>query len=497
MKTTSDTHPLPPRGASSNIRTIVGNTVSVLASDVTNRIATFILYALIARYLGTYEFGQMALGLTLFRSFQLLAVAGLQALITREVAKEPLKTGQYLVNSSAVVITTSLLSVIALMLFTRIMAYVPSTTSVILLLSLGLFPYSLSVICDAIFRAREKMQYVAYSNLMVNVIKVAVAFLLLIQGYGLYHLIILLIFLHVVALGSKWWLLLKYITVTKPQLRVDFYFCTVLAKSSVTFLGINGLNAVMTSLTAVLLSKYVGEVGVGLYSAARQLIIPIEVVLQSIVTSVYPRMCRAFEPTFQRLKRNTEHLLETLIAIVLPAVLGLFLLSDEILVFLYGSSDFTEASAVLRIIVWTMIFRVFAKVLGLVLVAGLREKVTLRILLIDLLAVLIFDLILISQFGLIGAAASAVIVRVVDFLQHYVPVRRLFKSGIAFGRIFWKPVIPSLGMIIYLASVPRVHLLLSIAIAGIIYLAILSVLVIRSVGGFYQFKARYLYLRST
>ena len=209
MKTTSDTHHLPPIGASINIRTIVGNTVSILASDVTNRIATFILYALIARYLGTYEFGQIALGLTLFRSFQLLAVAGLQALITREVAKYPAKTGQYLVNSSAVVISTSLLSVIALMLFTYSMDYAPSTTSIIRLLSLGLFPYSLSVICDAVFRAREKMQYIAYSNLLVNVIKIALAFLLLIRGYGLYQLVILLIFSHVAALGSKWWLLLR------------------------------------------------------------------------------------------------------------------------------------------------------------------------------------------------------------------------------------------------------------------------------------------------
>jgi O-antigen/teichoic acid export membrane protein len=496
MKTESDAHALPPMSALSNIRTIVGNTVSILASDVITRAANFVLYALIARYLGTYEFGQLALGLTLFQSFQLLAVAGLETLITREVAKDRLKTGQYLVNSSAVVITASLLSVIVLVLFTRIMAYAPSTTSIILLLSLGLFPYSLSIICDAIFRAREKMQYIAYSNLLVNVMKITLAFLLLIQGYGLYYLAILLFFLHVVALGSKWWLLLRHI-VTRPRLIVDFHFCITLAKSTVTFLGINGLNAVMTSLTVILLSKYVGEVGVGLFSAAMQLIIPVELVLQSVAISVYPMMCRSFEHTFQRLRQITERLLESLIVSVFPAVVGLFFLADEILVFLYGNSDFTEASVVLRIIVWTMILRVFAKVFGIVLVAGLREKVTLRILMIDLLAALIFGPVLISQFGLIGAAVSSVIVRIVDYIQHYVPVRRLFKSGIAFGRIFWKPIIPSFCMVIFLVSVPGTHLLLSIVLAGAIYLTVLSMLVIRSVGGIHQFRTKYLALWST
>lgn len=496
MKTTSDTQPLLPTGGSSNIRTLVGNTIAILGSDVATRIATFILFALIARYLSTFEFGQLALGLTLFQSFQLLAVAGLQTLITRELAKAPLKTDLYLVNSSLVVTITSSLSILILILLTRIMAYASSTTTIIIILSLGLFPYSLSMICDAIFKAREKMQYVAYSNLLVNVIKVALAFLLLVQGYGLYELVILLILSHVFALISKWWFLLRHI-VSMPKLNVDLHFCIQLTKSTVTFLGINGLNAVMNSLTVVLLSKFIGEVAVGFYVAARQLIIPVELILMSVVTSVYPMMCRFFEPTFQRLKQLTEQVLESLLVIVLPAIVGLFFLADQILVFLYGNSDFLEASVVLRIIVWTMILRVFAKVFGIVLVAGLQEKVTLRILLIDLLAALIFGPLLISQFGLIGAAVSSVIVRVVDYIQHYVPVRRLFKSGIPFVRIMWKPIVACLCMALYLISALESYLLLTIALGGAIYLAVLSVLVIRSAGGIHQFKTKYLVLWST
>jgi len=60
----------------SRIKRITLNAVSILASDVTNRLSTFIIYALVARYLGALEFGQMSLGLTLFHTFQLLAMAG-------------------------------------------------------------------------------------------------------------------------------------------------------------------------------------------------------------------------------------------------------------------------------------------------------------------------------------------------------------------------------------------------------------------------------------
>ena len=59
-------------------RRAVGNALSVLTSAAVTRATTFVLYALVARSLGTFEFGQMSLALTFFFLFQVLAVAGLR-----------------------------------------------------------------------------------------------------------------------------------------------------------------------------------------------------------------------------------------------------------------------------------------------------------------------------------------------------------------------------------------------------------------------------------
>jgi O-antigen/teichoic acid export membrane protein len=292
-----------------------------------------------------------------------------------------------------------------------------------------------------------------------------------------------------VALASKWWFLLRQ--VAPPREMPDIRSCVALTRSTVTFLGINGLNAVMTSLTAILMSKFVGEAGVGLYTAARQLTVPIEVVSQSVVTSVYPTMVRSFEPSFRRLERNTERLLESLSIIVLPAVIGLYVLAEEALVFVFGGSQFAEAAVVLRIIVWTMVLRVAGKVFGLVLVASLRERLTLRILAVDAVVAVILGWILISQFGLAGAAVASLVVRLVDFVQRYVPVRRPFQSRIAFGRIVWKPFAASLCMVAFLWLVPELHVLLSAAAGAVAYFAVLFVLMIVSAGGLGRFRAKY------
>ena len=79
---------------------------------------------------------------------------------------------QYLVNGSAIVVVFSLLSMAALLAFVRLADYSTETVFVILLLSLGLLPFSLSTVCEAVFQAWERMHYIAWANVPVNIAKV-------------------------------------------------------------------------------------------------------------------------------------------------------------------------------------------------------------------------------------------------------------------------------------------------------------------------------------
>src|SRR5947208_8470875 len=107
----------------SGLPRIASNAASMLSSDVTNRVTTFALYALVARYLGPYTFGQMSLALTLLYTFQVIAAAGLKTLVTREVARDRALTGRYLLNGSLVATATSGLAIGALFIFVYLMRY--------------------------------------------------------------------------------------------------------------------------------------------------------------------------------------------------------------------------------------------------------------------------------------------------------------------------------------------------------------------------------------
>jgi O-antigen/teichoic acid export membrane protein len=479
--------------AMQSVRRITGNAASLLSSEVVNRATTFVLYAMVGRYLGAYEFGQLSLGLTFFFVSQVLAGAGLKTLITREVARDKIKTGQYLINGSLVVVVCSLLSSTILVLFVRLMNYSPETTSIILLLSLGVLPFSLSIICKAVFQAWERMHYIVWANVPVNVAKVGLAFLVLQQGYGLLPLILLLLASHVTILILEWCLMLRHIVM--PRVKVDRHFCMAMIRSTSPFLGITLIVSINVNLDLVLLSRFTDEAQVGLYGAALQLITPLIVIYETVMLSAFPEICRRFTIGVEGLKGISEHLLELLLVIALPIVIALLFLAEPVLLFLYGDADFGLASRPLQILAWTLILTAFTHVLGRALVASLMEKVTLRIVVITTMIKLLLGLILIGQFGLIGAAVTVLLAAVADAFLHYASVSRLL-FPIPVGRLAWKPLVAGTCMAAYVALM-RGRGFFLIAVSGCaVYVGGLLVLMIWSNGGPRQFAAKYQHLWS-
>jgi O-antigen/teichoic acid export membrane protein len=473
-----------------NLRKAGGNALSILTSDAMNRVTSFVLYALVARHLGTHEFGQLSLALTLFYIFQVLAVAGLKTLTIRQVTKDHSQTRRYFINGCATVAFSSFSSLVALFGFVGLMHYPADTTLVILLMSLGLFPYAISAICEGIFQAWEQMHLIPYVNVPVNIAKVGCAFFLLTRRSGLYVVVLVLLFSLLTAALLEVCIILRRFPAQPAS--VDPQFCLAMFRSAVTFLGIDGTIALMSSLNVLLLSKLATETEVGLYSAATQLMVPLLLVYQSIGQSVFPLMCRRVEPGFQTLKRISEQVIEILLILALPAVAGLYFLGDWALSILYKNPAFQQALPALRIVAWVLISQVFTSVLGQVLVASHRERVTLRIVAVDTLFNLLIGWPLISFFGLRGAAIALLLTRLVDCCQHYIPVARLF-SGIPLARIIWKPSVAGVCMTAYfLLPLSQAGILRGVS-AATVYGATLIALTIWASGGLREFKNKYLF----
>ena len=476
-----------------NLRKVGGNALSILSSDVMNKATSFAMYALVGRKLGAQEFGQLSLAISLFYIFQVLAVTGLKTLTIRQVAKDRSQTRRYFMNGCLILTFSSLASLTMLYGFVRLMRYPRGTTLVILLLSLALFPYAVSAICEGVFQAWERMHYIAWVNVPANVVKIAGVYVLLSRNYGLPMVILVLQASFFAVAAVEVWILLRRFPAPRASLDIPFSLKTV--RSSVTFLGIDSTIAVMSSLNVLLLSKLATEVDVGLYSSASQLMVPLLLIYQSFAQSIFPVMCRKAEPGYQSLKRIAEQAIEVLLVLALPTVAGILFLGNWALSILYKNTTFQQAFPALRIMAWTLAFQVFTSVLGQVLVASHREKVTLRIVMVNTLINLGVGWPLVKFFGLRGAAVALLLTRLADCCQHFIPVAKLF-SGIPIAKMIWKPVLAAGCMAAYLALVTNVPAILRGFSATLIYGAALLALAILASGGLRQFKDKYLLLES-
>jgi O-antigen/teichoic acid export membrane protein len=435
-----------------------------------NRAITFVLYALIARYLGTYEFGQMSLTLTLFYLLQSIAPTGLKTLLVRDVATHKEDTSRYLVNGLFVALVSSLAALLILLGFLEAMDYSIDTEVIILVVSASLIPYSLSAVCEAVFQAHEKIRYITFANVPVSLARGLLAFLLLELGFTLDWVGIIFIISYSATFILEWILLTRHIA--RPHYRVDLRFCWQIGRNSLAFLGLQSLVALSGSIVPVFLSKSAGEIEVGFLNAANQVTQPIMLLIQSTATSLFPRMSQHFDVSLQALKRVSERILEVLSIMTFPAVIGLFYYASPALLLLYQKTDFNAAVLVLQLSVWALIVKVITAILGRSLLAAHRERTVLTIMFIETIACLILAAWLVPSYGLIGAALAGLGITAVETILHLIPSWRMFGS-INFLGAFWKAALATLVMTgwLVLVNLWQIPILAGILSSAAVYTA--------------------------
>ncbi len=469
---------------------LITNTVSLITNDMVNRAITFVVYALIARYLGPYEFGQMSLTLTIFYLLQSLAPVGLKILLVRDVAKDKSRSGEYLVNGSIVALVTSVAALVLMGIFLVIMNYSRDTVMIIIIISMGLIPYSITAVSEAILQSHEQIRFITMANVPISILRGVAAFVLLANGFSLVWVGLLFIVSYTATMIFEWYLISK--NVTRPVWKIDSELLRKISKSSITFLGLQTVIAVTGSILPLFLSKSAGEIEVGLLNAANQLMAPVLMVGQSTVMSLFPRMVFKFETGANGFRQISERLLEILLTFTLPLTVLLFFFAEPALLLLYGKIEFAESTMVLQIMVWILISRGITAILGRLLMASQRERTLLNILIFEAALTLVLSFVFIPSGKSIGAAYVSLIIGAVDLVLHIIYTWNV-TGRIHYEKTLWKPVLASLAMGLFLAySINQAtNIFVSIIISSFIFLTTWFLSAIIESGGWLQLWKRY------
>jgi O-antigen/teichoic acid export membrane protein len=441
------------------------NAIAILSGEMLSKVSTYFVYFIVGHYAGAEVFGQLALGLALLYTFHVFAVAGLPTLITRKVSTTPESSLQILYNGYLATLLPSLVSILAMAVFTLVMNYQSLTSQTILLLSLALLPYSLTMIAEATIRGREQMPWIVAGNLPGSILLVGGSYFAMSSGASVVVLAGIVVLSRMVTflmMQLCCWLAIKSTEVRGVSIQQAWK----LLSDSLVFFWSDGVAAVAVSLNSVLLSKYATEREVGYLSASFQLLQPMAMIYRSVGHSCFPALVRAATAGSSQLANLCAMMISALLKIALPAAFVVFWTGKDLISLAYGNADFEEAGRILQILSVTLILDPLNPVLGHGLWAKGKERLVLWIVIVNFLVTAILGFWLIGQYGIDGAAWSIVIASVVNVLQH-VFYFRLAVQPLQIGRELLK-LVPS-SILASLCLFLPIHSYVAMGLALVVY----------------------------
>jgi O-antigen/teichoic acid export membrane protein len=406
----------------SNMR-VARNTLVLVALRVFMPALAVGLVLMLSRFLGVEGLGRYTLAFSFLYLFNAIAPLGLGAIITRDGARDKAMLNSMLSNAMTLGTIASLLLTVAMAGVAYLSDYDSGTRTAILILSLALFPCTVGLFQDSAFIALERMDYLALGTLVEYIIKVGVGMLLLLLGFGLNSVLFMAVIGRVVGCIISA-ILLKRVALN-TRWSYDPEIVHRLMKLAPTFLLIGIFATLYWRIDIFMLSKLQPVEQVGYYGAAWRILELAMVVPQSLCLALYPRISASALSDLPQLQKIGRGAMRYLLALSLPAAIGVTLLAGPILQLLYGEA-FRTAAHTLSVLILTLVPYGIVRYHAYVLVGANHQRIDLALNIIMSVLNIVLNFVLIPRYGHLGAAiATFVSICAYGILQYGYLFRRL------------------------------------------------------------------------
>jgi O-antigen/teichoic acid export membrane protein len=382
----------------------------------------------IARYLGPEQFGLLNYALAFTGLFGAIATLGLQSIVVRDIVRDP--DGTRLILGTAAVLQF-IGGLIAYVLILIAIAYLrpddmPARSISAILGAMLLF--KASDIAVYWFESQVQSKYVVWVQNSVFLV-FAVAKISLILNKATLTAFVWLMLAE--AILAALILIIVFGRFGKPlaTLKANTTRAKTLLKDSWPLLLSSMAIAFYMKIDQVMLGEMKGNEVVGVYSVATKISELWYFIPMAIVASVSPTIIATKQDCEKKYIHRTQQLFDWLVLLSISVAIIMTFLSDFVIETLYGEL-YADASIILSIHVWASVFVCLGVASSQNLLAENRQIISMQRTFAGLIINILLNLILIPNYGAIGAAIATVISQamaafVFDLLQK--ETRMLFK----------------------------------------------------------------------
>jgi O-antigen/teichoic acid export membrane protein len=411
-------------------RKIARNSFFLSASHLFARGIGFFYAIFLARFLGVHDFGIYSFTLAFIYPFIQVADFGIERYILRDLSRDPGKSSQYLASLLPLRILFSIAALVIAVSLGFILGQPPIQILYFIVFGLALIPFNLVFLFTSYLNSQEKMEYYALANIAQIALTAGLGILFALLKLGLgaiflsYPLANLILLLFFLANAKKWKIPLGW--------NINWDFWKKSLSESWVFAALLIIAVFYLRLSTIMVGVLKGPEATGLYSSASKFVEAMILIPQSLALALFPLTSKLILEDKERLKRVYKKGLAVLFLCSLPFSFVLIFGSRIITGFAFGQ-EYLPAIPVFMVLGISVIFFFLNALAGTIIQNSRQVKKFLPFAGLNFVALLIFTLILIPKYSIIGAAWAVVGGEIAGLIINNIFVYQILKGE---GKVF-------------------------------------------------------------
>lgn len=310
--------------------------------------------AWLTRYLGPEQNGVLSYALAFVGMFTPLAVLGMDAIVIRDIVRDPSKKDEILGSAFGL----RLLGAVSALLFATIAISLVRpddtlTRTLVIISALGMIFQSFDVI-DYWFQSQVRSKYTVYAK-NVAFFSLSIAKIIAIISESEIFVFVLLISAELAVAALSLVLVYRKNGNSIFQWNFNFNRAQLLLLNSWPIIISDFAIFVQARIDQVMIGEFLSNSDVGFYAAAQKISEPLSFIPMIIMSSVFPVIVKTKEWSEEEYLRRLTNLYRLMFIISIGICLPIALLSNPIVQLLYGE-QFTFSATLLTLLIWSRFY---------------------------------------------------------------------------------------------------------------------------------------------
>ena len=454
------------------------NAIYSLIKSFSQVVFPMITFPYISRILQTENIGKFNFSNSIIGYITLISTLGITTYAVRECSKVRNDRKKLNQLASQLFSINVIMTIIAYIILILLLVFVKSLNEYISLIGI----LSVSIIfttlgTDWINTAFEDFRYITFRVFIIQIFSIIAMFLFVHKPSDYYVYAIITV---IATSGSN----IANIIYRKKFCTIKFTIRCNIKRHIVPIITLFSLilsQSIFTNSDTIILGFLKGNTEVGLYSTSVKIYTLINSTIASIAWVLLPRMSYLFSvKDYKEINNLVKFSINFTLLLGLPAVLGIFFYSKEIILIIAGSS-YLGADISLKILSIALLFNLLNGMIGnIIILPSGNDKLCLKVCVYAAILNIVLNFMLIPMFGLDGAAFSTLVSQIFILILYKKNIDKKIKikdiSKIILKIIVASLIIPLLKFILnYFFEVSIISNIITIFLTMITYTILLFI----------------------